>query len=246
MKDICISVITWNNLEYSKILFSSIEKELKSMGIMPKIFVSDNGSTDGTVEYLSSLCFSEFDITYLGENVGISRAKNISIRKARNGKFKYMFMFDNDVAVLPGSLSYMISYMENNEKTGCFGQHIDHYTRDLQDPILFDIDYSKANILSCVKSGYGSVRAWTHYSLYRTSVFDDGVEFDESGPFGKAGYGFDDDDLGQQIFEKGYKIDCFSGIKCYHNVNSSVNLLKENSGLNFDQRCSYFKNKWNL
>ena len=66
-----------------------------------------------------------------------------------------------------------------------------------------------------VKSGCGATRAWTHYSVYRSKIFNNGVVFDETGPFSGPGYGFDDDDLGMQIIEAGYQIVCFKNLYCF-------------------------------
>lgn len=240
---ITVSILAWNNLDCTKILLNSLFEEierLKTHDIIVNIF--NNGSDDGTDKYLETL--EGINIFSSKTNIGISRAKNKLIEESLGSE--YMFMFDNDVCIRSGTLNLMIEFMENNKNVGCFGQNIDNYTKDLNNEIIKK-EVNKTNfILYNVKSGCGAIRAWTHYSIYRTKLFQEGVRFCEEGPFSKAGYGFDDDDLGMQIFKKGYRIACFNDVIIYHNINSSVKNLSNSSGLNFEEREKWFKNKWKL
>lgn len=237
------AILTWNNLENTKIFFNSL---YYAEDIIKHILVVDNGSDDGTIDYLEKDCPVEIELINLEKNFGISIAKNRLVDRSLELGCKYMFMFDNDVAVIPGSLTCMVDYMEKKKNVGCFGHRIDNFTNDINDkriPAVF-VYFDKIRISKNVKSGYGAIRAWTHYSIYRVDLFKQGVRFDENGPFGQAGYGFDDDDLGNQIAAKGYDIACFEDIFCYHNINSCIPNLKKTTGLNFCEREKYFKEKW--
>jgi len=246
--NISVCILTWNNLQETEILIRSLVSELKELGSDYNLFLNicDNGSTDGTISFLEGLSEIPGELFFLGENKGISIAKNILIKESISQNSKYMFMFDNDVAVIKGSFSSMIKFMKSNPNVGCFGQHIDFHQNDINSDLIpkeFP-PFENLNIEKNVKSGCGAVRAWTHYSVYNMSVFLDGVRFDTKGPFGGPGYGFDDDDLGMQISEEGYGIECFKDIYCYHKINSSVERLKQDGKLNYSERESYFKKKW--
>jgi GT2 family glycosyltransferase len=248
--NIAISILTWNRLNFTKNLINSVVQEVTDLkkDNNVTVFICDNGSNDGTKEYFNSECPIEVDVHYFKKNMGISISKNILIDKTIKNNCKYMFMFDNDVSIIPGSLKSFIKYMEKNPNTGCFGQHIDYYRREIDHKDICKAfpPIDSLHITSNVKSGCGATRAWTHYSIYRTSLFEKGVKFDSNPPLGLPGYGFDDDDLGMQIVNKGYRIDCFEDVFCYHNVNSSVVELQENIGLNFELREKYVKEKWRL
>lgn len=250
---IAITVLTWNNVKDTKTLLRSLRGDALYLAENHEVcfLISDNGSTDGTLEffeYFADHISVPVEIHAFESNMGISVAKNVSIDKCVERGFDYMFMFDNDVAIIPNSLPRFIDYMETHPEVGCFGQHIDYYKRDRHDPEIPQIfpSLESLNIVSNVKSGCGATRAWTHYSIYRGSMLADGVKFDTEGPFGSAGYGFDDDDLGMQIVTAGHRIDCFTDVHCYHNVNSSVKPLSDEKMMNFHEREAYLKDKWRL
>jgi len=248
--NISICILTWNRLNNTKMLVNSITNDYMCLIKNNNVFINicDNGSTDGTVDFLKNNCPHSPNLILMEDNKGISISKNKMIEKCIKQKSEYMFMFDNDVSVINGSLPVMINFMENNKNVGCFGQHIDFYVTDEFSPLILKCfpNYNSLDISYNIKSGCGAIRSWTHYSVYRTNMFLNGIKFDENGPFGKPGYGFDDDDLGMQISQKGYEIACFKNIYCYHNRCSSVEELKVNGELNYQEREKYFKKKWNL
>src|ERR1035437_7379064 len=244
---VSISILTWNNIGNMKILFESLVEDLKEFDHYFYINICDNGSNDGTKEYLdkNNVCGKNI---ILNKNHGIGIAKNLLIEEAMKNNSEYMFMFDNDVAIIPGSLNAMVEFMERNENVACVRQRIDNYSKDINDdkickkfPNVEDLE-----LVYNVKSGCGATRAWTHYAVYRNSIFGKGIGFEEGGPFGEAGYGFDDDDFGNSIVFAGYDIVCFDNIFCFHNINSSVEMLMENNKLHYKERETYFKNKWSL
>jgi GT2 family glycosyltransferase len=233
--------LSWNGCEDIKNLINSviIEKEKSSYDCV--INVIDNGSIDGTVDYLSSV--KEINVEFLDKNYGIAIAENKLIKKAINNKSKYMFMFDGDVIIVPASFDIMVDWMETHKAAGCLGQFIDNCTKKMYNASntmeINDVEFN-------IKSGSGAARAWTHYGIYRVELFEKGIRFDENDVFGMAGYGFDDDNLGMEITKMGYDIACFKNICIYHNLNSSIPKLMEDDGLNYNERKQYFMKKWNL
>jgi GT2 family glycosyltransferase len=231
--NIGIGILSWNNFEETKYLIDMILGEILTNNNYYYLYIVDNCSRFEQIKYLESIKSTKYYNYVLiknKENIGISKSKNIFIKKAINDNCKYLFMFDNDVVPLKGSFNIMIDYMEKNKNVGCFGHHIDYYFKDknLINSNNMPENIYKLEIMKNVKSGKNAIRSWTHYSIFRIDVFKKGVFFDECGPFGKRGYGFDDDDLGMQIHKKGYDIHCFINLKCFHNINSSIPFLKEN------------------
>jgi cellulose synthase/poly-beta-1,6-N-acetylglucosamine synthase-like glycosyltransferase len=97
--------VTYNRLEYTK----------ESLGALfncknKKIFIVDNGSTDGTVEWLKSQNWKiAWDITLNAINIGIAGAMNQFLEKTRH--FTYVGKVDNDTIVPPDWIDRMLPHM---------------------------------------------------------------------------------------------------------------------------------------
>lgn len=88
-----VLMITYNRLEYTKkaleALFFSRDR---------KIFIIDNGSTDGTQDYIMSQQWSyTWNITFNKTNLGIAGAMNQFLEKTKN--FEWVGKVDNDTIV---------------------------------------------------------------------------------------------------------------------------------------------------
>jgi len=247
--NISISILTWNDIEDTKILMESLVDDYYVLDKHYNVFLNicDNGSKDGTVDFLKSYDRLPINLILLETNMGINISKNILIEEAIKQNSEYMFVFDHDLAIIKGSMIGMLNVISKNDSVGCFGQHIDFYTKDKNSRLIAECFpyYEDLDIKYNVLSGCGAVRPWPHYSVYKTEIFKNGVRFDINGPFSYPGYGFDDDDLGMQITEKGYDVWCFVGLYCYHNINYSITNLKEYGfPLGYKEREKYFLNKW--
>lgn len=119
----------------------SLERNLPSVLEIeyPKfeVLVIDNGSTDGTTEYLHDVIKPLFKINEIPvklirneQNVGISEGRNVGIR---NSKGKYITFLDNDARAEKTWLRRAISLMEADNSIGIIqckilladGKHID-------------------------------------------------------------------------------------------------------------------------
>ena len=86
---ISIVMLNYNGLEYLKKTVPSI---LKLNYPNYEYIVVDNGSTDGSIDFIKS--FETIRLVENGENVGYSKGKNIGFREA-NGE--YVLSLDNDI-----------------------------------------------------------------------------------------------------------------------------------------------------
>jgi glycosyltransferase involved in cell wall biosynthesis len=77
-KHTAIIILTWNGLEYTRKCLQTLQQNLK--GYSAEVIVVDNGSTDGTVEYLRSVSWIRTILN--GENLGFVRGNNIGIEAA--------------------------------------------------------------------------------------------------------------------------------------------------------------------
>jgi GT2 family glycosyltransferase len=82
-----------------------------------RVFVVDNGSTDGTVEMVCR-GFAEMELLPYEENLGFSRANNLAIRR---GASRYVLALNPDTRVTEGALERLIVLMEDQADIGICG-----------------------------------------------------------------------------------------------------------------------------
>lgn len=103
-----VLMITWNRLSFTKKALYSL---LEVRGAQPIII--DNGSTDGTAEWLRSLNFSTHrPLRFLNSsNAGIARAFNQFL--SYTTQFDFCGKIDNDTIVEPDWLERMLPHMKH-------------------------------------------------------------------------------------------------------------------------------------
>ncbi len=114
-----IKLITWNRLEYTKKTINSI---LENTDYPFTLWIWDNASTDGTIDYLKNLRDPRIQITYSDINTGLVPPFNIFLEQYKTNK--YIAQLDNDIIVPPGWLSKFKAVMDN---LPIFSISADHY-----------------------------------------------------------------------------------------------------------------------
>lgn len=149
-----------------------------------EVVVVDNGSRDGTVEWLSEH-WPEVSIVALPENVGVTAALNVC---ARSGNGELVGLFNNDLELEPDCLGEMVAALQAHPEAGWAGAKL----RDFEQRELLD---GAGDVFTWAATGgrrghgerdhgqYDEPRAifgaCGGAALYRRSVLDDVGEFDE-------------------------------------------------------------------
>jgi GT2 family glycosyltransferase/glycosyltransferase involved in cell wall biosynthesis len=92
--NIAIVILTWNGLKYTRRCLESID--LLSLTRWVEVIVVDNGSTDGTVEYLRKI--NSIRLIENKQNLGYSRAVNMGIQAAQPDAD--IVLLNNDVELI--------------------------------------------------------------------------------------------------------------------------------------------------
>lgn len=124
-----ISVIipNFNGLRFLKTCLDSLRKQ--SFGDF-EVIVVDNGSSDGSIEYLAGN-YPEAKVLSLTRNFGFSRAVNEGIKVSRG---EYIALLNNDTETDPGWLQELHYALERNPELGfCASKMINYYHRDILD-----------------------------------------------------------------------------------------------------------------
>jgi len=112
--DIKISyiIITWNGLALIRRLLESMLHQMKREDV--EVIVVDNGSADGTKEFLKRE-YTEVRLIENAENRGVAYARNRALEAARG---RYLFILDNDVVINDAAVEGMEEYMEEHRDVG--------------------------------------------------------------------------------------------------------------------------------
>lgn len=91
-KKVSIIILTWNGLEFTKKCLDSLKDTVNDA--MITTYVVDNGSTDGTVEYLKELDWIR--VIENKENLGFVRGNNVAINQIKDDD---IILLNNDIIV---------------------------------------------------------------------------------------------------------------------------------------------------
>lgn len=117
MNQVKVSIIIVN-FNGGKLLSDCVRSALNST-VSVEVFVSDNGSADGSIEHLREMVEdNRLHIILNRENLGFSKANNIPLS---NSSGKYFLFLNPDCIVEPDTLERMISVMDSASKAGMAG-----------------------------------------------------------------------------------------------------------------------------
>jgi GT2 family glycosyltransferase len=152
-----ILMITWNRLEYTKQAIEAIRKYTTNY----KLFIWDNGSKDGTKDYIKSLDGNNLIKHYEPVNRGLVPPMNVFFDKFSD--YRYVAKVDNDTVVTEGWLDKLKEVMEEYP---FFAIEANHYlmlnydikTNDDYYNELFSIDFKDSKIyLAEIVGGTGTI-----------------------------------------------------------------------------------------
>lgn len=93
--ELAVVVVTYNRLEWLKKNLDSLKNQTKKIN---KIFIIDNNSTDGTVEFLKRLKIDSIDIecVYLQKNIGGAGGFYTGLKIANEQNYEWISLMDDD------------------------------------------------------------------------------------------------------------------------------------------------------
>lgn len=110
-----IVIICWNDLKVIKECLSSIYAETRALDF--EIIVSDNGSTDGSVDYIREN-FPKVRIVQNGANLGFAKGNNAGIRVAEG---EYVLILNPDTIIHDKALQKLVAFANRHPEAGAFG-----------------------------------------------------------------------------------------------------------------------------
>ena len=122
-------IVTYNGMKWLSRCLGS----LRQSSLSTDVLVVDNGSTDGTIEYIRSE-FPEVQLVATGQNFGFGRANNIGLKKAVAEGYDYVYLLNQDAWVFPQTFERLIAAMEAAPEYGILSPMQLTATEDKMDP----------------------------------------------------------------------------------------------------------------
>ncbi|MGB5749031.1 MAG: glycosyltransferase, partial [Desulfobacterales bacterium] len=251
-----IIILTHNQLEYTKRCIGSIFTHTKEAF---ELIVVDNGSTDGTVEYLESEASRRksedggrrpdvrIKIIKNSENLGFAAGNNQGIAAARGD---YILLMNNDVVVTPGWLSRMVACAEKSSMIGMVGPK-SNYVSGPQFVENVSYDIKNLNGLERFSSEFAKIHSGKTTPFWRVVGFCMLIKRTVIEKIGglDARYGlgnFEDDDFSLRAILAGYESriaeDCF----VHHFGNRTFLAAQIDYKKSLHMNWEIFKEKWGI
>lgn len=244
MKKIAIIILTWNGLELTK---KCIESLLASrLPDATRIVVVDNGSVDGTQEYLKTI--NNLILIENGYNMGYSKAVNIGIKSLKDSDYDIVLLnndveiiqedwliklqehcySDNDIGI--GGVKILKSDLNVIQHCGAYmpietywGQQIAGNENDInQYDGLYDVE---SVVFACAY-------------IKRSVILEIGVLWEDLFAY------FEDTDYCLRAKKCGFRVVLCGDVKVRHAENSSAKINKVNFNELFLESQATFKDRW--
>jgi GT2 family glycosyltransferase len=103
-----VVILNWNGIGWLQKFLKTVVRF--SDGPDTLIYMADNGSTDGSADWVSENC-TEIEIIRFKNNLGFAGGYNLALKQI---KAEYYVLLNSDVEVTEGWLSPLVSYMDHN------------------------------------------------------------------------------------------------------------------------------------
>lgn len=115
-----VVIVSYNVRYHLEQCIRSVQRATRQM--TAEVWVVDNASTDGSIEYLQPL-FPDVHFIANEENLGFSRANNLAIRQAKG---EYVLLLNPDTIVAEDTLQGCVDFLDAHPEVGATGVRM-HY-----------------------------------------------------------------------------------------------------------------------
>jgi GT2 family glycosyltransferase len=221
MNKTAIVILNWNGLGYLKIFLDTVVKY--SVSHETVVCVADNGSTDGSQEWVAKN-FKDVKLIILNKNFGFAGGYNLAINQL---DAKYFVLLNSDIEVTEGWLQPLVSFMENNpEVASCQPKILSYSKKDHFEYAgaagsfidMYGYPFCRGRIFDRVEKDYGQYDSpidvfWTSGAcmIIRDDAWKKCHGFD-AGFFAHM----EEIDLCWRLIKRGYRISYIPGSVVYH------------------------------
>lgn len=221
MDKVAVVILNWNGLRWLQKFLGTVVRFSAGNGI--SVYVADNGSEDGSAEWIQA-CFSWVKLIQLEKNYGFAGGYNQALDRI---SARYFVLLNSDVEVTENWLEPMIGYMDANPDVASCQPKI----KSFNNKEFFEYAGAAGGFID--KFGYTFCRGRIFNSIEKDEgQYDDRLDiFWASGAcmavradaWKKCG-GFDEDffahmeevDLCWRFHKAGFRVSCIPGSVVYH------------------------------
>ncbi|HKC23732.1 MAG TPA: glycosyltransferase, partial [Thermoanaerobaculia bacterium] len=236
-------VVTYGNLELTRLCIESIYRTVEWPSF--EVIVVDNGSTDGTPEYLESAkkIYPDLTVRLNADNLGFAAANNIGLRLATG---EYLAFLNNDTVSCRGWLSALIRHLSRDPSIGIIGPS----TNAIGNEGMVAVGYERLEEMPgwaerFTREHDGEVFDIKMLAMFcvaiRRGVFEEVGFLDERFGIGM----FEDDDYAVRVREAGYRVVCARDAFIHHFMKASFKKLAADEYQRlFERNKRLFEEKW--
>jgi GT2 family glycosyltransferase len=241
---VSIVIVSCDNLAFNRLCLESLLVATSAESY--EVIVVDNGSADGTREYLAELARRQkrVRVIFNCENRGFAAANNQALRVAVGD---VLVLLNNDTIVVPGWLPRLLRYLDD-KTIGLVGPVTNRCGNEAQ----IEARYSTLGEMV----GFAAVRAAEHagqsFEIRVATMFCVAMRrevFDRIGPLDEQfGLGlFEDDDYSMRVRAAGYRVVCANDVFVHHFGQASLGKLASvgQYGELFHANRRRWEAKWN-
>ena len=208
VNQVSIIILTYDNLDYNIQCVQSIREYTRDGSY--EIVIVDNGSTDGTREWLKQQ--NDIKLVFPDQNAGFPKGCNLGIDVAK--KENDILLLNNDIVVTPHWLDNLKKCLDSNENIGAVGPTTNYSSNYQSISVAYDnipdmIKFAETINNTDKNKWEPKAKLIGFCLLIKREVLDIVGLLDERFSPGN----FEDDDLCIRITEAGYKLfvcnDCF-------------------------------------
>lgn len=218
-----IVIVNWNAGQQLKACIKSVQEFGAST--VKKCIVVDNGSTDGSAEFLADM--TNIELVDAGRNLGFGRACNLG---AARGDSPFILFLNPDAQLMMGSLDHAIAYLTapQNASVGIVGVQLVGEDGQVQRtcahaPTPSRLIAKSLGLTVFFKSWDMRMKAWDHatsrqvdqvmgaFFVVRRSLFEQIGRFDE-----RFFVYFEEVDLSVRAVQQGFKTMYLAHAQAYH------------------------------
>lgn len=111
MKKIAVVILNWNGIGFLEKFLGSVVENSAVEGAVTEVVVADNGSTDGSLEWVKSNFGQKVKTIEFTENYGFTGGYNRALKQV---EADYYLLLNSDIEVTPQYISPMFEAMEKD------------------------------------------------------------------------------------------------------------------------------------